>query len=302
MASRVIWKGSVSFGLVHVPVALYSAEQRDELNLSMLDRRDASPVGYKRINKTTGKEVPWEEVVKGYEYEKGEYVVLEEEDFREANVKATQTVELMGFVQASEIPFTYYNRPYYLEPINKGEKVYALLREALKGSGKVGIAKVVLRSREHLAALAAQGDMLVLELLRFSYELRDAEQFSVPKGDASQLGISNKELEMAQRLVEDMTESWAPDQYTDSYRQDLLALIQDKLSKGATKRAAAAADEEPKSAEVIDLMALLKRSVENQGKGGKNAAPKAKSGKRSSKKRSTNKKKAASRSRKRASR
>ena len=295
MAARVIWKGSVSFGLVHIPVALYSAEQRDELNLSMLDRRDASPVGYKRINKSTGKEVPWEHVVKGYEYDKGEYVILEPEDFEQANVKATQTVDIVAFVDGAQIPFTYYSRPYYLEPINKGEKVYALLRETLSGSGKIGIAKVVLRQRQHLAALAAQDDMLVLEILRFHYELRDPAQFSVPSGSLSELGISKKELDMAQRLVDDMTEQWTPEAYSDEYRDDLLQLIQTKVTKGTVTTSAAEDGQEPKSAEVIDLMALLKRSVQEQSKDSKGASKASKSRKKTARKKSTAKKKSASR-------
>lgn len=295
MAARVIWKGSVSFGLVHIPVALYSAEQRDELNLSMLDRRDASPVGYKRINKSTGKEVPWEHVVKGYEYDKGEYVILEPEDFEQANVKATQTVDIVAFVDGAQIPFTYYSRPYYLEPINKGEKVYALLRETLSGSGKIGIAKVVLRQRQHLAALAAQDDMLVLEILRFHYELRDPAQFSVPSGSLSELGISKKELDMAQRLVDDMTEQWTPEAYSDEYRDDLLKLIQTKVTKGTVTTSAAEDGQEPKSAEVIDLMALLKRSVQEQSKDSKGASKASKSSKKTARKKSTAKKKSASR-------
>ncbi len=296
MAARVIWKGSISFGLVHVPVALYSAEQRNELSLSMVDRRDGAPVGYKRINKSTGKEVPWDDVAKGYEYEKGSYVVLEEEDLQAANVKATQTVDIMGFVEGAEIPFIYYSRPYVLEPINKGEKVYALLREALRKTGKVGIAKVVLRSREHLAALVAQDDLLVLELLRFQYELREMSQFSVPKGDLSDLGVTKKELEMAERLVQDMTEDWSPEQYKDEYREDLLQMIEQKVTKGGVTNAPAAA-EGPKSADVIDLMALLKRSVEKQGKNGRQAtSAKSKSGKRASKKKPSAKKKSSGRS------
>lgn len=297
MAARVIWKGSISFGLVHIPVALYSGEQRDELNLSMLDRRDASPVGYKRVNKNTGKEVPWEHVVKGYEYDKGEYVILEDEDFEKANVKATQTVEIVGFVEAGAIPFTYFNRPYYTEPINKGEKVYALLRETLKNAGKIGVAKVVLRQREHLAALAVQDDMLVLEILRFHYELRDPAQFAVPSAELSELGISKKELEMAQRLVDDMSVTWEPESYHDEYRNDLLALIEQKMSKGTVKATGGGAAKQPKSADVIDLMALLKKSVEEQGKEGdrKGGARSSRSAKKSpSKKKSTAKKKTTS--------
>lgn len=299
MAARVIWKGSISFGLVHIPVALYSAEQRDELHFSMLDRRDGGQVGYKRVNKSTGKEVPWEHVVKGYEYDKGEYVMLEDEDFQQANVKATQSVEIMSFVNGDEIPFLYYNRPYYLEPINKGEKVYALLRETLRDTGKVGVAKVVLREREHLAALIVQEDMLVLELLRFPYELRDTEQFAVPTGKPADLGISKKELDMAQRLVEDMSEPWAADRYHDDYRDDLLRLIEQKVSKGTVKRAPEGSGDAPKSADVIDLMALLKRSVEQQDKGAKTRG-KSRSSKKAARKKTASKKKATARGRKRA--
>lgn len=302
MAARVIWKGSISFGLVHIPVALYSGEQRNEMNLSMLDRRDASPVGYKRINKNTEKEVPWEHVVKGYEYDKGEYVILEAEDFEKANVKATQTVEIFGFVDRSEIPFTYYTRPYYTEPINKGEKVYALLRETLKASGKLGLAKVVLRQREHLAALAAQDDMLTLELLRFHYELRQPTEFKVPGSDLSALGIGKKELEMAQRLVEDMSIEWSPEQYEDEYRNDLLALIEEKLSKGTVKSEGGGKPKQPKSAEVIDLMALLKRSVEEQGKEGSGKRSSGTAKKTSKKKSSAKKKTTSGGGKKRASR
>jgi len=289
MAARVIWKGSVSFGLVHVPVALYSAEQRSETHLSMLDRRDLSPVGYKRVNKTTGAEVPWEDVVKGYEYDKGQYVVLEDEDLERANVKATQTVEIAGFTDLADIPFMYFDKPYYLEPINKGEKVYALLRESLKRRKKAGIAKVVLRSRQYLAALVAQGDMLVLELLRYEHELRDPVQFSVPGHDLEALGIRPKELEMAERLVDDMSTAWDPSQYRDEYRDDLLALIEEKAGAGEV-RARSGVEEVPRGAEVIDLMSLLKRSVQEKGKKGAGG----KSGKASAKKKA--KKKTSSRS------
>lgn len=265
--ARAIWKGSISFGLVQVPISLYSAEKRNELKLSMLDRRNVAPVGYKRINKATGEDVPWDEIVKGYEYEKGDFVLLGEEDFRKANIEATQTVEILDFVEAGEIPWTYFDKPYYLEPDKRGKKGYALLRETLRRTGKVGIARVVLHTREHLAALIPQGDMLVLDLLRFHDELRDPAEFSVPGGELEELGVSPKELEMAQRLVDSMVEPWEPDRYHDRYREDLLERIEEKIRAGQTHEIEAPPREEARPrAEVIDLMSQLKRSVEETQK------------------------------------
>lgn len=259
---RVIWKGSVGFGLVHIPVALYAAEQREELALSMVDRRDAAPIGYQRINKHTGEEVPWEDVVKGYEYEPDRYVLLGSEDFRSANRQASRSADIFAFVDASEIPLPFYDRPYYLEPLQTGDKVYALLRETLRRTGKVGLAKVVLRNRQHLAVLLPYQSILVLNLLRFATELREPSRYRVPSDDIAALGITRKELEMAQRLVEDMVEPWQPELYTDDYRNDLMALVQHKIAAGETTRLEPErGDETPESADVIDLMALLKRSV-----------------------------------------
>lgn len=263
---RVIWKGSISFGLVHVPISLYSAEARgEEIHLSMLDSRDMSPVGYKRINKTTGEDVAWDQIVKGYEYEKGEYVVLDEEDFREANVEATQTVEIVDFVSRDEIPLVYFDRPYYLEPLKKGEKGYALLRETLRRTQRIGIAKVVLRAREHIAALLPYRNALVLNLLRYAYELRDVDDLKLPNADLSELRISDKELDMAERLVKDMVVDWEPEKYRDEYRDDLMQLIEQKISAGKTRVGAARGEARPThTADVVDLMSLLKKSVEEK--------------------------------------
>jgi DNA end-binding protein Ku len=263
--ARAIWKGSISFGLVHVPVSLYPGEKRDELHLAMLDSRDFAPVGYKRVNKSTGEEVPYEQIVRGYEYEKGEYVVLTEEDLKRANVEATQTVEIVDFVDANQIPFTFYDKPYYLEPQKRGEKAYALLRETLQHTGKVGIAKVVLHTREHIAALRPLGDVLVLDLLRYNEELRAADELKVPRGSLKELGISEKEVEMAQRLVESMVGSWEPEKYRDEYRDDLLHLVEDKVKAGQTHVLETPAPEAPpRMAEVIDLMTQLRRSIEQR--------------------------------------
>lgn len=262
---RAIWKGSISFGLVHVPVSLYPGEKRNELHLSMLDSKDFAPIGYKRVNKNTGEEVPNERIVRGYEYEKGEYVVLTEEDLKRANVEATQTVEIVDFVEAEKIPLTFYDRPYYLEPQKRGEKAYALLRETLKRTGKVGIAKVVLHTRAHLAALIPQGDLLMLDLLRYGDEIRDSGELKLPHGEMAELGISDKELDMAQRLVDSMVEDWEPGKYHDEYREDLLRLVEQRVEAGQTHLLETTPPEAPRPrAEVIDLMTQLKRSVEER--------------------------------------
>ncbi|MFP5350236.1 MAG: Ku protein [Gammaproteobacteria bacterium] len=265
---RTIWKGSISFGLVNIPIALYPGEQRDELHFTLLDSRDMSPVGYKRINKRTGGEVAWEQIVKGYEYDKDQYVVLGEEEFRRANVKATQTIDIMDFVKAGEVPFLYFDRPYYLEPVQRtGEKGYALLRETLKRTGRVGIASVVLRNRQHLAMVAPYRQILTLNLLRFHNELRDSQAVKAPGEDLAALRITKREIEMAERLVQDMAARWEPEKYKDEYRDDLLRVVEEKVAAGKTlELEAPAAGETPGTGQVIDFMTLLKRSVEEKEK------------------------------------
>jgi DNA end-binding protein Ku len=266
---RALWKGNISFGLVNIPVGLFPAESRDEgLSFVQLDRRTLSPIGYKRYNKATGDEVPWDEIVKGYEYEPGRYVVLSEDDFERANVKATHTVEIMDFVNEADIEEVYFDKPYFLAPNSANSKGYALLRETLRRSGKVGIARVVIRTREHLGAVIARGPMLLLEILRYPYELRSAEDLDVPGEDLDELGVTDKELRMAELLVQQMVEDWTPEKYKDSFRDDLLARIKEKISAGEIEGAATGEDvEEAESgAEVVDIMDLLKRSVERAGK------------------------------------
>jgi len=223
---RELWKGAIHFGLVHIPVSLYPAEQREELSFSMLDRRDLAPVGYKRFNKNTGDEVPYEQIVKGYEYEEGRYVTLEKEDFKRANVEASQTVDIVGFVEAADIPAYYYETPYYLGAGKHGEKGYALLRETLQRTGRVGIANVVIRTRQHLAALYPQGKLLILNILRYQNEIRPSDEVKVPE-DLKDAKVQPRELTMAERLVEDMVMKWDPDEYHDTYRDDLLKLIEE---------------------------------------------------------------------------
>ncbi len=259
---RVIWSGSISFGLVHVPVGLYPGEQSDDLQLTLLDRRDLSPVGYKRYNKNTDVEVPYEDLVKGYEYEKGEYVVLGDEEFRRANVEANRTIEIVDFVSADAIPFIYYDKPYYLEPAKRGEKAYALLREILYRTKRVGIAKVVLRTRQHIAVLATLDRALVLNLLRYHHELRRPDELNLPEADTEALGITEKEIDLGKRLVESMVAPWQPESYHDEYRDDLMRVVEEKVAAGQTAVLEAPAAERPAAgAEIIDLMSLLKRSV-----------------------------------------
>ena len=266
--AREIWKGVISFGLVNIPVDLYSGEKSKELKFTLLDRRNMAPVGYRRVNKETGKEVPLEEIVKGYEHEKDRFVVVSDEDFRQANVQATQTIEIVAFIQADEINSIYFDKPYFLTPGKAGAKGYALLREVLRRTGKTGIANLVIHTRQHLAAVMVQGEILLVQLLRYANELRDPEEFDLPEGDLSANRISKKELDMAERLVEGMTEKWDPLKYHDSYRDDLMALIEKKIKAG---RSLAITEpepepERPRGDNVIDLMKLLKRSLEETGK------------------------------------
>ena len=255
---RELWKGAIQFGLVHIPVSLFPAEQRDELSFTMLDRRDLQPVGYKRFNKSTGDEVPYEQIVKGYEVDDGRYVTLEKEDFKRANVESTQTVEIVGFVERESLSPIFFESPYYLAPGKHGDKGYALLRETLVRTGRVGIARVVIRTREHIAALYPVENLLVLDTLRFANELRDPGELKVPE-DLQAAKVTPKELDMAERLVDDMSIKWDPAQYHDTYRDDLLKLIEQK-SKGKLK-ALPKAKPAGKGADVIDFAALLERSL-----------------------------------------
>jgi DNA end-binding protein Ku len=267
---RGLWKGAISFGLVNVPVELFSAEKRStELDLTMLDKRDLAPVGYKRYNKASGEDVPWSEIVKGYEYEDGKYVVLSEEDFRRANVEASRTVDIQAFVDAGEVPPLFFETPYYLAPGKRGEKAYALLREALKKAGKIGIATVVIRTRQYLAALIPYGEVLLMNTIRYANELRPVEELGIPEASLKGAKVTAKEIDLALRLIDDMADRWQPAQYKDTYREDLLKRIEEKVKAGQTKEITAPEKEgaeEKAGAEVIDLMALLRKSVEGKAK------------------------------------
>jgi DNA end-binding protein Ku len=264
--ARGLWKGAISFGLVNVPVELHSVEKRSsELDLTMLDKRDLAPVGYKRYNKSTGEDVPWAEIVKGYEYDDDKYVVLSDEDFRRANVEASRTVDIQAFVDLKEIPPLFFETPYYLAPGKRGEKAYALLRDAMKKSGKAGIATVVIRTRQYLAAVIPQDELLLMDTLRYADELKAPEELGVPNG-ALHHKASPKEIDMALRLIDDMSEKWQPEKFKDTYRDDLLARIREKVKQGETEEITQPekGEKEPTRADVIDLMALLKKSVERK--------------------------------------
>lgn len=262
---RPVWKGHISFGLVNVPISLYSAEQKTGLSFNLLDSRNHARVRYERVNEATGEEVPWNQIVKGFEYEDGNYVLMEEEDFQRAAVEATQTVEIEGFVDQSEISSMYYEKPYYLVPQEKGEKGYVLLRETLRASQKVGIARVVIRTRQYMAALLVQGDALVLNLLRFAQELRDPENYDLPTGSLKDYNISARELDMAEKLIEAMSMEWDPEQYHDEYREALLEWIQKKVRTGETTEPVEEEAPAEKATEPVDIMDLLRASVEQRG-------------------------------------
>jgi DNA end-binding protein Ku len=266
--ARGLWKGAISFGLVNVPVELYSAQKRSaEIDLTMLDKRDLAPVGYKRVNKASGKEVPWDDVVKGYEYEDDKYVVLSEEDFRRANPEASKTVDIMAFVDLADITPQYFETPYYLAPGKRGEKAYALLRDAMAKAGKAGVATVVIRTKQYLAAVVPQGDALILNTLRYHNELKTAKDLDIPEKLEGHKP-SSKELDMALRLIDDMADDWKPERYRDTYHEDLMKRIEEKIKAGQTEEITEPEKEEraTKGAEVVDLMALLRKSVEGGGR------------------------------------
>ncbi|AJO78508.1 Ku protein [Pseudomonas sp. MRSN 12121] len=275
--ARAIWKGAISFGLVHIPVALVSATVSQGVDFDWLDQRSMDPVGYKRINKVTGKEVTKEHIVKGVEYEKGRYVVLSEEEIRSAHPVSTQTIDIFAFVDSEQIPLQNIDTPYFLAPDKRGGKVYALLRETLESTSKVALAQVVLHTRQHLAALMPLESALVLVMLRWPAEVRGLDELSLGP-EVTHPDLAKGEREMAKRLVEDMSADWQPDQYRDSFADKIMALVEKKARAGKIEDVESAADAEPrKSADVIDLTEMLKRSL--GGKARSPATAKAKPGK-----------------------
>jgi DNA end-binding protein Ku len=266
---RAIWKGAISFGLVNIPIALYPATRAEELKFRLLRAGDLSPVNYKRVAEADGKEVPWDQIVKGYEYEKGKFIVLKEEDFQRVDIEATQTVDIENFVNLEEVNPIFFHKPYYMEPQKGGDKAYVLLREALKASGRIGIAKVVIKTRQHLAAVKAQEKGLMLELMHFASELLDANEFKLPA--AAEAG--KKELQMAKALIDSMSDNWNPEAYVDEYRAALEKVIEEKAEKGDTSALKPA--HRPKATNVIDLVSVLQKSLDQSGTKKTKRTPKA---------------------------
>ena len=256
---RAIWKGSISFGLVTIPVALHTATKHEELKFRMLRKKDLSPINYKRVAEVDGKEVPWDDIVKGYEYEKGKFVVINEEDFKRVDLEATESIEIMDFVDLDEIDPMFFHKPYYLEPQKGGAGAYALLRDVLAKTNKTGIAKVVIRTRQHLAAVKATEKMLILELMHFADEIVPAEGLKIP---AAKLG--KREEAMATTLVDQMTEKWDPSRYTDDYKSALMKVIEAKVDAGG-KELPTEKRKQPKATNVIDLVSVLQESLKHAG-------------------------------------
>jgi DNA end-binding protein Ku len=254
-AMRALWKGTISFGLVSIPVSLLPAIRREELKFHLLRRSDLSPINYKRVAEADGKEVPWEQIVKGYEYEKGKFVVLKEEDFARVDVEATQTVDIVNFVNIDVVDPLLFYKPYYLEVGKGGDKAYVLLRDALVESGKIAIATVVIRTRQHLAAVKPQKKGLILELMHFPEELLDTSEFKAPAAKS----VRKPEMRMAKQLIESMASGWDPKQYTDEYHEALEKMVDQKIESGGKSAPPPAKKKRPTN--VLDLTSVLKQSI-----------------------------------------
>jgi DNA end-binding protein Ku len=255
---RSMWKGSIAFGLVNIPIELYSAVRDHRPKFRLLHARDEAPIRYERVCQTEGKPVGWEDLVKGYEYEKGQFVVLTKDDFKTAAIEKTKTIDILDFVDPGEVDERYFETPYYLQPAKGADRAYALLREAIRESGKIGIAKIILRDAQHLAAVEAIGQAIVLTMMRFADELADLGDFRFPAAE----GIRPPELKMAIQLIDNLSAKWQPEKYTDEYRDNLMKVIEGKL-KG--RRPRLQARDTSQSADVVDLMARLRASLEGKG-------------------------------------
>ena len=264
--SRTLWKGAITFGLVHIPVGLHTASIEQGIDFDWLDKRSMDPVGYKRINKRTGREIDKDNIVKGFEYEDGKYVVISPEEIEAVYPRTTQTIEIQRFIDAQELPFLYLERPYYVAPINKGQKVYALLREVLLKTGKVGLAKVVIATKQHLAVLVPSGRAMVLNLLRWGDEVKTLEGLDLPAAGMKGANVSAAEMKMAEQLVDSMSGKWKPEDFKDEFKSAVMKIVQKKVKAGDTETVIEPEEEAPEdSSNVIDLTELLQRSL----KGGK---------------------------------
>ena len=263
---RVIWKGAISFGLVHVPVSLVTATSESGIDFDWLDKRSMDPVGYQRINKRTGKPITAEHVVRGVKVEEGRYVVLGDDEIKAAYPRTTQTIEIECFVAPTQIPFTFLERPYALAPLPKGEKVYALLREAMLAAGVVGIARVVMHTKEHLAALVPSGAALLLDTLRWPADLKPLDDLKLPPAGTQAANLRDSELKMAGQLIADMTEDWQPHRYADRFTAAVQTLVDQRAQAGQTADVQPLEEgAAPVASNVVDLTELLKRSLGARG-------------------------------------
>ncbi len=266
---RPVWKGHISFGLVNVPVVLYAAERRASQGFKLIDIRNAARVRYERVNEETGEEVPWDQIVKGYEFDEGQYVLLSQEELDNAAAEMTKAIEIEQFVDREEIGIRYFDRPYLVAPSGKSEKGYVLLREAISGAGKAGLARVVIRARQYLAALVVEGEALILELLHYADELQAIDEFELPGSDLREYKVTKKEIELASKLIEGMSGEWDPSQFKDEYRDAVDKMIQKKIKSGQTEAISDVEADEPKSPPAsVNFMEMLKRSVAGAAKKG----------------------------------
>lgn len=262
---RSIWKGAISFGLVNIPVSLYSAEERNDLKFSLIDKRDESKIRYQRINETTGEEVSYDNIVKAYEFDDGDYVIMTDEDFEKVDVEATKTVDIETFIMRDELNFMYLEKPYFIAPTKGGEKPYVLLREAMEKTGKIAIARVVIRTKAYLAAIYSSDNILVLNLIRFHDELRSSEELKIPES----VKLSEKEMDLAESLIDGMTATWKPEDYEDEYKDAVMKRIEAKSKKkGKIEEPEEVEEKDSGSGKVVDIMDLLKKSVEAKKSGG----------------------------------
>lgn len=264
--ARYLWKGTLSFGLVEIPVGLLSAESSNDLKFTFLDRRDYAPVGNKRYNKKTEKSVEWGDVVRGYEYDAGEYVIVTDDDLKRANLKATRTIELVSFAAATEVEPIFFETPYYVVPLTKGSKAYGLMRDTLKRTAKVGIARYVMKTRQHVAALTVRDDVLVLQNLRFAHEIVSVKSLDLDPEDLGR-SVSEREIKVAEQLVKGMTAKFEPKKFKDDYYDDLMGLIEKRAKKGQTESVELPVEDAPVAGtRVVDLLPLLEKSLSASGR------------------------------------
>jgi DNA end-binding protein Ku len=266
MEKRAIWKGNITFGLVSIPVSLFSAEKSNDLHFRLIDNRNLSSIHYERINDETGKEVPWDAVAKGYEYSEGNYVLLDKNEIEKIAGENLKIIDIEDFVSADDLESIYYAKPYYLVPGKGGEKGYVLLREILKENHKVGIATAIIRTRQHIAALMPYDDALILNLLRYPNELIKKEELKLPTGELKKYKVSHKEIEMANQLIDNMTVKWKPQRYHDKYREAVMKWIKGKIHKKKAPLITMEGHKPPKETKVIDFMGLLKKSLQEKKK------------------------------------